>query len=149
LVINDSQFAERAEIIAAFLWAQLENLDDIQNVRKMHWEHYHTALQDWASENEIYLPNVPSYASNNGHMFYLVCKNLEQRTSIIEKLKSKDILSVFHYISLYSSPLYSQIQNENPLPQSDRYSDYLLRLLMYYVLEVYNVVKELKRFLIH
>jgi dTDP-4-amino-4,6-dideoxygalactose transaminase len=181
LVINDNQFAERAEIIwekgtnrsaffrgevdkygwvdvgssflpseiiAAFLWAQLENLDAIQQVRKKHWEHYQSALKNWASENEIFLPVIPSSATNNGHMFYLVCKNLGQRTSIIEQLKSKDILAVFHYISLHSSPFYSQINQEQPLPQSDSYSDCLLRLPLYYELDVQRVVRELlyKRF---
>jgi dTDP-4-amino-4,6-dideoxygalactose transaminase len=132
-----------SEIIAAFLWAQLENLDDIQKVRKSYWEHYNTKLQTWADENEIQLPVIPSFATNNGHMFYLVCKTLAQRTAIIEKLKSKNILTVFHYISLHSSPFYDQIHNENPLPQSDRYSDCLLRLPMYYELDVMNVVNNL------
>lgn len=132
-----------SEIIAAFLWAQLENLDDIQKVRKLHWEYYHNALQNWASENKIQLPVIPSYATNNGHMFYLVCKNLKQRTAIIEKLKSKGILAVFHYISLHSSLFYSPIHNHNPLPQSDRYSDCVLRLPMYYELDVINVVNNL------
>lgn len=176
LVINDNQFAERAEIIwekgtnrsaffkgevdkygwvdvgssflpseiiAAFLWAQLENLEDIQKVRKLHWEYYHHSLQNWASENKIQLPVIPSYATNNGHMFYLVCKNLKQRTAIIEKLKSKGILAVFHYISLHSSLFYSPIHNHNPLPQSDRYSDCVVRLPMYYELDVINVVNNL------
>ena len=176
LAINDSQFAERAEIIwekgtnrsaffrgevdkygwvdvgssflpseiiAAFLWAQLENLDDIQQVRKSHWEKYYRELHEWAAENEIQLPVMPTFATNNGHMFYLVCKTLAQRTAIIQKLKSKDILSVFHYISLHSSPFYSEIHKDNPLPQSDRYSDCLLRLPMYYELDVMNVVNNL------
>jgi len=176
LVINDVQFAERAEIIwekgtnrsaffrgevdkygwvgvgsgflpseiiAAFLWAQLENIENIQQVRKSHWEQYNTKLQTWAAENEIQLPVMPSYATNNGHMFYLVCKNLEQRTVILEKLKNTNILAVFHYISLHSSPFYNQIHIDKPLPQSDKYSDCLLRLPMYYELDVEAVVKEL------
>lgn len=133
-----------SEIIAAFLWAQLENLENIQQVRKAHWEKYYKDLSNWAVENEIQLPVIPSYATNNGHLFYLVCKHLTQRTAIIEKLKNKDILSVFHYISLHSSSFYSQRRNENQLPQSDRYSDCLLRMPMYYELEVYNVVNSLK-----
>ena len=177
LVINDSQFSERAEIIwekgtnrsaffrgevdkygwvdvgssflpseiiAAFLWAQLENLDDIQKVRKAHWEHYNRELQEWAVENEIQLPVIPSYATNNGHMFYLVCKNMEQRTTIIKKLKSKGILSVFHYISLHDSLFYKDNHGGNPLPESDRYSDCVLRLPLFYELDVTNVVNNLK-----
>ena len=133
-----------SEIIAAFLWAQLENLDDIQKVRKARWEHYNRELQEWAVENKIQLPTIPSYASNNGHMFYLVCKNLEQRTAIIEKLKNKDILSVFHYISLHSSPYYKEKSGTQMLNQSDKYTDCVLRLPLFYELDVTNVVNNLK-----
>jgi dTDP-4-amino-4,6-dideoxygalactose transaminase len=132
-----------SEIIAAFLWAQLENIENIQQVRLSHWEQYNTKLQTWAAENEIQLPLIPSYATNNGHMFYLVCKTLAQRTAIIQKLKSTDILAVFHYISLHSSPFYSEIHKEKPLLQSDKYSDCLLRLPMYYELDVRKVINAL------
>jgi dTDP-4-amino-4,6-dideoxygalactose transaminase len=175
LTINDSQFADRAEIIwekgtnrsaffrgevdkygwvdvgssflpseiiAAFLWAQLENMEDIQQVRKFHWQNYYESLQNWASKNEIELPKIPRYATNNGHMFYLVCKNMEQRTTIIDALKSKDILSVFHYISLHNSPFYKRHHNRNELTESDRYSDSVLRLPMYYELDVSEVICE-------
>jgi dTDP-4-amino-4,6-dideoxygalactose transaminase len=132
-----------SEIIAAFLWAQLENLDDIEQVRKSHWEHYNTKLQAWAAENEIQLPVIPSFATNNGHMFYLVCKTLAQRTTIIEKLKSKNILTVFHYISLHSSPFYKDSHNGNRLSESDRYSDCILRLPLFYELDVLKVINAL------
>jgi dTDP-4-amino-4,6-dideoxygalactose transaminase len=129
-----------SEIIAAFLWAQLENLDDIQKIRKEHWDAYYSELENWATDNEIQLPVIPSYATNNGHMFYLICKNVDQRTAIIDKLKSNDILAVFHYISLHSSPFFQQIHCGKLLSQSDRYSDCLLRLSMYYQLNVEQVV---------
>jgi dTDP-4-amino-4,6-dideoxygalactose transaminase len=132
-----------SEIIAAFLLAQLENLDDIQKVRKAHWEHYNRELQEWALENEIQLPTIPSYASNNGHMFYLVCKSMGQRTTIIEKLKSKGILSVFHYLSLHGSPFYKDSYEGKPLAEAERYSDCVLRLPMYYELDVQQVIREL------
>jgi dTDP-4-amino-4,6-dideoxygalactose transaminase len=132
-----------SEIIAAFLWAQLENLDDIQQVRITHWEQYYRELQKWAVENEIQLPVIPSYATNNGHMFYLVCKNIDQRTALIEKLKSKDILSVFHYISLHSSLFYKDIHNGKPLPESDRYTGCLLRLPLFYQLDVQQIIRAL------
>ena len=132
-----------SEIIAAFLWAQLENLDDIQKVRKAHWEHYNRELQEWAVENEIQLPVIPSYATNNGHMFYLVCKNMEQRTVLIDKLKDKGILSVFHYISLHNSPFYKNSHNGKLLSESERYSDCVLRLPMYYELDVQKVLAAL------
>jgi dTDP-4-amino-4,6-dideoxygalactose transaminase len=133
-----------SEIIAAFLWAQLENLENIQQVRKDHWEKYNKELQNWATENEIQLPVIPSYATNNGHMFYLVCKNLSQRTILIEKLKNKDILSVFHYISLHSSPYYKEKNSTQMLNQSDKYTDCVLRLPLFYELDVTNVVNNLK-----
>jgi dTDP-4-amino-4,6-dideoxygalactose transaminase len=133
-----------SEIIAAFLWAQLENLDDIQKVRKLHWDTYYAELENWATENEIQLPVIPSFATNNGHMFYLVCKNLDQRTAIIEKLKSKSILSVFHYISLHSSPYYTEKNGGKELLESDRYSDCVLRLPMYYELDASTIIKNLK-----
>lgn len=177
LVINDSQFSERAEIIwekgtnrssffrgevdkygwvdvgssflpseiiAAFLWAQLENLDNIQQVRKGHWNKYYADLEHWAAKNEIQLAKIPSYATNNGHMFYLVCKNIEQRTVLINALKDKGILAVFHYISLHSSPYYKEKNGTQELGQSDRYSDCVLRLPMFYELDMSNVVNNLK-----
>nr|WP_315217582.1 dTDP-4-amino-4,6-dideoxygalactose transaminase [uncultured Flavobacterium sp.] len=131
-----------SEIIAAFLWAQLENLENIQQVRKSHWEQYNIELQSWAAQNEIQLPVIPTYATNNGHLFYLVCKNISQRTALIEKLKSKDILSVFHYISLHSSPFYKDSHTGNQLPESDRYSDCVLRLPLFYELNVAEVIEE-------
>lgn len=133
-----------SEIIAAFLWAQLENLDYIQQVRKNHWEQYNTALQNWPLVNEIQLPVIPAYATNNGHMFYLVCKNTQQRTAIIDKLKDKGILSVFHYISLHSSTFHKDSYTGKPLPESDRYSDCVLRLPMYFELDVEEIVQEIK-----
>lgn len=129
-----------SEIIAAFLWAQLENLEDIQKVRISHWEKYYNELQEWALKNEITLPIIPSYATNNGHMFYIVCKNIGQRSAIITTLKSKGILSVFHYISLHRSQFYKGNISFQELQQTDIYSDCLLRLPMYYELEIDDVI---------
>lgn len=132
-----------SEIVAAFLWAQLENIENIQKVRISHWEKYYNELQDWAFKNEITLPVIPSYATNNGHMFYLVCKSIEQRQTIIDILKSKDILSVFHYISLHSS-VFNKSNNTVPeLNQSDKYSDCLLRLPFFYELNVRDIIDAL------
>jgi dTDP-4-amino-4,6-dideoxygalactose transaminase len=116
-----------SEIIAAFLWAQLENLEKIQNRRKEIWNNYFTALNDWAKENEIELPRIPSYATNNAHMFYLVCKNLEQRSKLIDKLKSNNILAVFHYISLHKSPFYQDKHDGRILSETDNFTDTLVR----------------------
>ncbi len=124
-----------SEIIAAFLLAQLENIDDIQNTRRQHWDFYFDSFKNWELENKIKLPFIPEYATNNAHMFYLVCKDLEQRTSLINDFKSKGIMSVFHYLSLHKSPFFCSKHHGRELPNSDRYSDCLLRMPMFYELE--------------
>jgi dTDP-4-amino-4,6-dideoxygalactose transaminase len=129
-----------SEIVAAFLWAQLENLENIQNTRKKHWENYNSSLTNWAKKHEISLPELPSYATNNAHMFYLVCKNLEQRTTLINHLKQNDIWAVFHYISLHKSPFYEEKHDGRLLPETDNFTDCLLRLPMFYELDVQTVI---------
>jgi dTDP-4-amino-4,6-dideoxygalactose transaminase len=138
-----------SDIIAAFLWAQLENMDDIQRKRKELIQEYAQGLSTWATQHEIKLPEVPIYATNNAHMFYLVCKNLEQRTALIAHLKSLGIMAVFHYISLHSSPYYKDKHDGRSLPNSDRYSDCLLRLPMYYELNPALIIEACLSFIAH
>ncbi|WP_432713408.1 dTDP-4-amino-4,6-dideoxygalactose transaminase, partial [Pedobacter sp.] len=128
-----------SEIIAAFLWAQVEELTIIQAKRKALWLQYQEELKDWAQENEVQLPHIPSYASNNAHLFYLVCKDLNQRTALIDKLKAKEILSVFHYLSLHKSPYYREKHDQRCLAQSDRYENCLMRLPLYYDLKATEI----------
>jgi dTDP-4-amino-4,6-dideoxygalactose transaminase len=123
-----------SEIIAAYLWAQLEYIDEIQKKRISLWESYYQGLKDWAYREEIKLPVIPEYATNNGHMFYMVCKNHEQQQEIISKLRQHDILAVFHYLSLHNSDFYKNRYTGNSLPNSDRYSDCLVRLPLYFEL---------------
>jgi dTDP-4-amino-4,6-dideoxygalactose transaminase len=135
-----------SEIIAAFLYAQLENLDKIQNKRKEIWDHYFTDLKHWSGNKNIQLPNVPKYSTNNAHMFYLVFRNIEERTRAIEALKKQEVLSVFHYLSLHSSPFYLTKHDGRKLPQSDHYTNCLLRLPLYYDLsdnEIHEITKTL------
>ena len=141
-----------SEVIAAFLWAQLEHLDEIQARRKHLWELYHSNLSSLAlSPNSlIALPGLPEYATNNAHMFYLVCNNLEDRTALIKHLKDNGVLAVFHYLSLHSSPYYQDKHDGRALPECDRYADCLVRLPMYYDLkdeEVMEICKLIKEFL--
>ena len=126
-----------SEVIAAFLWAQLENLDNIQSRRKYLWELYYTNLSPLASRlsPKLVLPTIPDYATNNAHMFYLVCNTLEERTALIKHLKNHGILAVFHYLSLHSSPYYQNKHDGRELPECDRYADCLVRLPMYYDLK--------------
>lgn len=124
-----------SEVIAAFLWAQLENLDAIQNRRKAIWQQYYDALKPLADRGHFQLPVVPDYATNNGHMFYLVCPSLEARTQLINHLKANDILAVFHYLSLHSSEYYAPRHDGRTLPRCDRFADCLVRLPLYFELK--------------
>ena len=121
-----------SEVVAAFLWAQLEAMDDIQTKRKKLWNKYQELLKPMADEGRFRLPDIPDYATNNAHMFYLVCNSLVERTTLIKKLKENNILAVFHYLSLHSSEFYKDKHDGRPLPECDRYADRLVRLPMYY-----------------
>jgi dTDP-4-amino-4,6-dideoxygalactose transaminase len=128
-----------SEVTAAFLWAQLENIDLIQSKRIALWNEYYTHLSS-CNENSIYsLPVQPSYASQNGHMFYILCKNLDARSELIKHLKSNDILAVFHYLSLHKSEYYKEKHDGRDLPHSDKFTDILLRLPMFYDLSLEDV----------
>lgn len=133
-----------SEVIAAFLWAQLENMELIQNRRKAIWEQYHEGLKDLEEKGLVRLPEIPAYATNNAHMFYLVCRSLEERTALIKYLKDNGVLSVFHYLSLHLSEYYTANNTDIPnLLECDHYADCLVRLPMYYELkdeEVQNIV---------
>lgn len=128
-----------AEINAAFLWAQLENLDEIQSKRKALWNRYYELLKPLADKGYFLLPDIPNYASNNAHMFYLVLSDLEKRTALIQHLKDNGIMAVFHYLSLHSSQYYQDKHDGRELPECDRYADTLVRLPMYYDLEIEQV----------
>lgn len=130
-----------SEVIAAFLWAQIENLDDIQNRRKELWNLYYEGLKPLADKGYFSLPLLPDYATNNAHMFYLVCNSLEDRTKLITHLKQNDILSVFHYLSLHASPYYTDKHDGRELSNCDMFADCLLRLPMFYELGESNVTK--------
>ena len=124
-----------SEVMAAFLWAQLEHLDQIQNKRKRLWNKYYELLKPFAEKGFFRLPDIPEYATNNAHMFYLVCNNLKERTALIKKLKETDVLAVFHYLSLHSSDYYTKKHDGRKLANCDMFADCLVRLPMYYELE--------------
>lgn len=129
-----------SEIVAAFLYAQLENLQMIQQKRKMLWDVYLEELKPLADKGIFTLPYIPEYATNNAHMFYLVFDKLDQRSDFIAHLKSHGILSVFHYLSLHKSPYYAEKHGNRELPNSDHYTDGLVRLPLYYELSKENVL---------
>ena len=123
-----------AEIVAAFLWAQLENMDRIQDGRKALWEDYYERLKPLADRGEFALPVIPGNATNNAHMFYLVFPNLAKRTDFIRRMKDRDVQCAFHYLALHSSDFYRGKQDDRILPNCDRYADCLVRLPLYYEL---------------
>ena len=128
-----------SEVNAAFLWAQLENIDDIQAKRKSLWDKYYDRLAPVAAKGAFTLPDIPSYATNNAHMFYIVLPSLEARTAFIKYLKENGVGAVFHYLSLHSSEYYKSRHDGRALPQCDRYADCLVRLPLFYDLTIEEV----------
>lgn len=135
-----------SEIIAAFLWAQLENIGRVQQVRKQHWEHYQNTIGNWAESVGIQLPVIPDFATNNAHMFYVLCTDEAQRSRLIQHLRTHDIHAVFHYQSLHRSPFYIAQHSNCELPNTDRYADCLLRLPLFYELDPAVVTEALLGF---
>ena len=123
-----------SEITAAFLYAQIENLNKIQSRRTQLWNNYYFNLKILEENGYIRLPVIPDYASNNGHLFYILCKSLEQRTKLIAYLKANNVMAVFHYLSLHESPFYKTHHDERLLINTKRYTDTLLRLPLFYEL---------------
>lgn len=138
-----------SEIISAYLYAQLENMEDIQAKRKKLWNLYNDSLKDWCTQHHIIMPHIPDYATNCAHMFYLVFNNLEQRTAFIAYLKERGISSVFHYLSLHKSPYFKNQYEGADLANSDRYTDCLVRLPLYYELtdaDMDKIISTIKSF---
>lgn len=121
-----------SEIIAAFLWAQLENLDDIQNRRKEIWKKYDEAFRGILNvKYNVILPDIPSYATNNAHMYYLVCSSEKERGELLKYLKAKGILAVFHYLSLHKSNFFSGKYEGLNLKETEHYTNCLVRLPLF------------------
>jgi dTDP-4-amino-4,6-dideoxygalactose transaminase len=138
-----------SELIAAFLYGQLELIDKIQNKRKEIWNEYYQGLQTLEEAGLLKLPYIHPYATNNGHIFYLLCKSLQERTEFIDFMKAKAVSVVFHYLPLHSSPYYKDKHDGRELPNADRYSDCLVRLPLFYELtktEISYIVNCIKEF---
>lgn len=138
-----------SEVIAAFLLAQIENLDKIQNRRKKLWNIYFEGLKPLADKGYFTLTTIPSYATNNAHLFYLVCHSLEERTKLIRHLKQNDVMAVFHYLSLHTSDYYTQKHIDYVLPYCNHFANCLVRLPLFYELEeeqVNHIAELIKQF---
>lgn len=122
-----------SDLNAAYLWAQLQAADDITNDRLESWRRYHEAFETLAQQGRIEVPTIPADCTHNAHMYYLKLRDLEDRTAFIDHMKAKDILCVFHYIPLHSSPAGKQFgvfagEDEFTTREGDR----LVRLPLYY-----------------
>jgi dTDP-4-amino-4,6-dideoxygalactose transaminase len=164
LVINDSDFFKRSEIIwekgtnraeffrgeiskygwvdigssylpsdvtAAFLLAQLENLNSIQTRRKEIWQQYYQGLGELQNDGFIKLPVLPDYATNNAYMFYFLCENTLTRDNLLSFLNGNGIHAVFHYLPLHSSEFYSDKYKGKELNNCNFYSSSIIRLPLY------------------
>ena len=124
-----------SDMNAAYLWAQLELADEITKARMDRWNQYDALLRDLADKGLIEQPFVPDYCTHNAHMYYIKVRDLEQRGDFINFMKSKDVLTVFHYVPLHSAPAglkYGRFHGEDNF--TTRESDRLVRLPMYYAL---------------
>nr|MBC8294488.1 dTDP-4-amino-4,6-dideoxygalactose transaminase [Pelagibacterales bacterium] len=138
-----------SEMNAAFLYAQIENLNNIQNKRKAIWKQYYKGLKPLEDKGYLKLPVIPEYATNNAHMFYLVCNTADERTKLIQHLKKNGVHAVFHYLSLHKSDYYEDKHDGRDLPNADIYTDCLVRLPMYYGIkreEIKLVVRKVREF---
>ncbi len=138
-----------SELNAAYLWAQLQRADEINDNRLATWQTYYDALKPLAKKNLLELPKVPAECKHNGHMFYIKLKNLDERTKFIQHMRDNGVGCVFHYVPLHSAPAgkkYCRFHGEDKF--TTRESERLVRLPMYYNLtkddlsHVINVVKK-------
>jgi dTDP-4-amino-4,6-dideoxygalactose transaminase len=116
-----------SELNTSFLFAQLEEIEKIQNRRKQLWEKYYNGLKILEKKN-IILSQIPNYATNNAHLFYLICNSLEERTSLIDFLKKEGVMAVFHYICLHDSPYFLDKHDGREMPNAKKYENCLVRL---------------------
>ncbi len=138
-----------SEVTAAFLWAQLEQIENIQERRKEIWTTYKSGLIELEQKGRIILPNIPNYATNNAHLFYILCKTDIERSGLIKFLLDNNIHAVFHYLSLHESPFYKEKHDGRDLPYSNNYSNVLLRLPLFYELkqkQVIYIVSKIKEY---
>jgi dTDP-4-amino-4,6-dideoxygalactose transaminase len=165
LLINDSAFIDRAEIIwekgtnrsaffrgevdkynwvdlgssflpseitAAFLLAQLEKIEEIQERRHLIWDIYHKTLSNLERKGWVSLPHIPSFNGHNAHIFYLVCRSETERNSLLDYLNSNGVNAIFHYIALHKSPYFTAGYQGKELMECDRYTSTLVRLPIYF-----------------
>lgn len=136
-----------SEFNAAYLWGQIESMDDIQERRKHIWQMYYDGLNGF--DPRVQMPHIPDYSTNNAHMFYIICPSLDYRTKLMKYLKDHGVIATFHYLPLHSSEYYKNKYQGPALINCDKYANCLLRLPLYYELrdkDVKEVVKLVRSF---
>ena len=139
-----------SEMNAAYLYAELEVAEEINQTRIQLWNKYYQLLKPLAEQGYIELPHIPDECKHNGHMFYIKCRDIEERSGLIKHLKENDIIAVFHYIPLHSAPAgrkFGRFAGEDR--HTTKESERLLRLPMYYRLreeEQIVIVNEIEYF---
>lgn len=123
-----------SDILAAYLYAQLESLEDIQRRRLTIWKRYRDGLQELGARGCFALPVIPDFATNNAHMFYLTLPSIEERSAFISYLRKRNITAVFHYQSLHASRYFADKHDGRELKNADRFTECLVRLPLYYEL---------------
>ncbi len=124
-----------SDILAAYLYAQLEHADEIQNRRSAIWETYTGGLKDWAERYDVRLPVVPDHCEQAYHMFYLLFPAFEHRQAFITHMKQRGILCVFHYLPLHLSDMGRRYGGQTgDCPVTEEISDRLVRLPFYNLL---------------
>lgn len=137
-----------SEFNAAYLLAQLEQMNDVQNRRKLIWEKYYDGLKCLKDFGYV-IPDVPDYATNNAHIFYMICPSLDVRSKFISYLKEHEVQATFHYLPLHSSEYYKDKHDGRVLSNCDKYADCLVRLPLYYELrdeEIDYIINTVKTF---
>ena len=117
-----------SELIAAFLYAQVQSIDSIQEIRKNIWKYYYSKLQELEQEGKIKLPLIPEYSSNNAHLFYLLCNSTRERSELLRFLNDYGIGAVFHYLPLHLSAYYKDKHDGRELPNAVKFSKQIIRL---------------------
>jgi len=139
-----------SELNAAYLWAQLEQADRINENRLSAWNYYYERLNPLAEAGKLELPHVPEGCVHNAHMFYIKVRDLEERTRLIAYLKENEIASVFHYVPLHSAPAgvkYGRFSGRDRYTTKE--SERLIRLPLYYGIEkrdIATIVAVISRF---
>jgi dTDP-4-amino-4,6-dideoxygalactose transaminase len=124
-----------SELIAAFLYAQLECAENITRKRLQIWNRYNEELQPLEQSGDIVLPHIPDNCKHNGHLFYCILKSLEVRECFLAFLKEKGILAIFHYVPLHLSPMAKKLHLESDLPVTSDLAERIVRLPIYFMLD--------------